>query len=275
MRALLIVIALLLPSTILHAQQATPDPAQIQKLIEATGLQNQIQQIPEALRQTAESPNNPASGLISPLITSLIDVFDPKEMLAILSADLIKRLDVPTLLDSMKWYTSSNARIMLEAQTQATRPEAIEKMSAVLLSQTANISEQRKALLQQMSTATQANDIALDMVVNLQAAFMSGLGVIIAPNKPQSFQQLHASFDSSKAPMREQLSKQLLLQQSVAMESVSDDTIKEFLAFANTPSGKKLFTAVRASLDHTVQTVAQRVPQAMQAKAAHTIQPKP
>lgn len=273
MRALLLTLALLLPGTLLNAAQSSVDPAQVQALIKATGLQKQIEQIPEALRQTASNPSSPATSLVSPLVQSLMQVFDPEEMLAILSADLLKRLDVPTMLDAMQWYTSSNAKAMLNAQSKATSPEGIEKMSAVLLAQSADVSPQRSALLQQMSGATQANDIALDMMVNLQAAFMSGLGVMIAPNQSQSFQQLHASFEAGKSSMRDQLGKQLLLQQSVAMEGISDDTIKEFLTFANSKSGKKLFTALRASLDYTVQTVAQRVPDTMRANTAKAAKP--
>lgn len=264
----LIMIAALLASPWLTAQQTAPDLAQIQKLIEATGLEKQIQQIPEALRQTAESPNNPASTLVTPLMHSLMEVFKPEEMLAILSADLMKRLDVPTLLDAMQWYNSDNARAMLKAQTNAASPEGLQKTNAVLLSQTPTVNDERLVLLQRMVNATQANDVALDMMVNLQAAFMSGLGVIIAPNQSQSFQQLHKTFTSSKSLMRDQLGKQLLLQQSVAMEGVSDATIREFLTFANSPSGKKLFSALRTSLDYTVQTVAQRVPDITRANNA-------
>jgi len=191
MRVLLLTLTLLLPCTLLHAAQSSVDPAQVQALIKATGLEKQIQQIPQALQQTASNPSSPTTSLVSPLVQSLMQVFKPEEMLAILSADLIKRLDVPTMLDAMQWYNSANAKAMLNAQAKASSPEGIEKMSAVLLAQSADISPQRMTLLQQMSSATQANDIALDMMVNLQAAFMSGLGVMIAPNQSQSFQQLH------------------------------------------------------------------------------------
>jgi len=268
MRFVMTCITLLLSLHLAAAQPAKPDLNQVQQLISATGLDKHIQQIPEALHKTADSPNNPASTFVNPLMKSLVSVFQPEEMLDILAKDLMKRLDVPTLLDAMQWYRSDNARALIGAQQHATKPETLKKMGEVLASQQADVPPQRLELLQHMARSTRANDIALDMMVNLQAAFMTGLGTMIAPNQTQSFQQVHASFDATKTTMQDRIAEQLLLQQTVALETVSDETIEEFLQFADSPSGKKLFTALRASLDYTVQTVAKRVPEAMKARNA-------
>lgn len=269
MRHVLIVILLLCTSVAAWAQQQSkPDLNQVQQLISATGLDKHIQQIPSALDRTANSGNSPASTFVSPLMKSLVSVFDPNEMLEILAKDLTKRLDVPTLLDAMQWYRSDNAKALIGARTHATKPETIEKLGQVLAAQESQVPPQRLELLQHMANSTQANEIALDMMVNLQAAFMTGLGTMIAPNQTQDFKQVHSSFVATRPMLADQVAKQLLLQQTVALETVSDDTIREFLQFADSGSGKKLFTALRASLDYTVQTVAVRVPQAMKAQNA-------
>ncbi|MBA56351.1 MAG: hypothetical protein CMK89_18025 [Pseudomonadales bacterium] len=268
MRQVLIIITLLCSSVVAWAEQSKPDLSQVQQLISATGLDKHIQQIPAALSKTAGSSSAPTSAFVSPLLQSLASVFDPNEMLAILAADLTKRLDVPTLLDAMQWYRSDNAKALIGAHKHATKPETVKKMGEVLASQKAQASPERLQLLQHMSASTQANDIALDMMVNVQAAFMTGLGTMIAPNQTQSFHQVRNSFAATRGMMADKISEQLLLQQTVALETVSDETIKEFLEFADSQSGKKLFSALRASLDYTVQTVAVRVPEVMKANNA-------
>ena len=270
MRFVLPFITLLITSQLALAQPSKPNLDQVQQLISATGLDKHIQQIPDALHKTADNPGNPASSFVSPLMKSLVSVFDPQEMLEILAKDLMQRLDVPTLLDAMTWYRSDNAKALIGARQHATKPETLQKMGEVLASQQTSASPERLKLLKHMSDSTKANDIALDMMVNLQAAFMTGLGTMIAPNQTQSFKQVHSSFEATKSMMQDKISEQLLLQQSVALETVSNDTIKEFLTFADSPSGKKLFTALRASLDYTVQTVAIRVPEAVKAQQVKT-----
>lgn len=267
MRTLIIILCTLLCSLPVSAKseksQLSPQLAQIQALIRASGLEMQINQIPQALQQTAHAPNNPAGSFVKPLLQSLMQAFQPEPMLAILSQDLLQRLDVPTLLDAMAWYNSSNAKAIINAQKSISQPQTMEKVGAILLAQDANISPQRQKLLEKMADATQSNDIALNMMVNMQAAFMSGLSNMVAPEQAQSFDQLHATFTASKSMMRAQLSKQLLLQQAAVLESVPDQTIEAFLAFANTLSGKKLFNAINLSLDHTMRTVAQGIPEVM------------
>ncbi len=247
------------------AQPSKPDLDQVQQLITATGLDRHIQQIPQALSDTANSSGTPASTFVNPLLKSLVTVFDPNEMLDILAKDLTRRLDVPTMLDAMQWYRSDNAQALIGAREHAADPETVKKMGEVLVTQKPAASPQRLELLQQMADSTRANDIALDMMVNLQAAFMTGLGTMIAPDQKQSFAQVHDSFSATRSMMEDKISEQLLLQQSVALETVSDDTIREFLQFADSKSGKKLFTALRASLDYTVQSVAVKVPEVMRA----------
>jgi len=250
------------------AQQKQPDLSQIQQLISATGLERQIYQIPQTLQQTANSPNNPARFFISPVIQALETVFKPEEMLDILSRDLTKRLDVPTLLDAMAWYRSANGQTMLGIEQHISKPETQQRMSKVMLSQHSDVSGARLALLKQMATATQANDIALDMMVNMQAAFMTGLGTMVAPKQKQDFNQVRESFVTTREGMSDRIGQQILLQQTVALETVSDSDINEFLGFANSKSGQKLFQALRASLDYTVRTVATRIPAAMDASKA-------
>lgn len=268
MRHLLIAITLLC-SSLAWSQQSKPDLNQIQQLIAATGLDKHIQQIPTALNKTANSSSAPTSSFVGPLMHSLASVFDPDEMLDILAKDLTKRLDIPTLLDAMQWYRSDNAKALIGAHKHATKPETIEKMGQVLATQQSEVPPERLALLQHMANSTQANEIALDMMVNVQAAFMTGLGTMIAPKQTQSFHQVHNSFAATRSMLADKISEQLLLQQTVALETVSDDTIKEFLQFADSQSGKKLFTALRASLDYTVQTVAVQVPDAVKAANAN------
>ncbi|RLU01344.1 hypothetical protein [Ketobacter sp.] len=272
MRYLLLLMALLGVNVTAWGQPSTPDLGQVQQLISATGLDKHIQQIPAVLSKTASAGGAPTSAFVSPLMKTMATVFNPDEMLDTLAKDLTRRLDVPTLLDAMQWYRSDNARALIGAHKHATQPQTIQKMGEVLATQQSQASPQRLALLQHMSASTQANDIALDMMVNVQAAFMTGLGTMIAPNQTQSFKQVHDSFAATRNLMADKISEQLLLQQTVALETVSDDTIHEFLQFADSPSGKKLFTALRASLDYTVQTTAERIPAVMKANNAKASQ---
>ncbi len=246
------------------AESNQPSAKQVEALIQSSGLEMQINQIPMALQQAGRSQSGPASAFVQPLMTNLLTVFKPEAMLAILRQDLIKRLDTSTLLAALNWYGSPNGKAVINAQKSILQPEIMQEVAQALVKQNVNITQERTNLLRKISASTHANDIALDMMVNMQAAFMSGLSTMIAPAQAQSFEELRISFESSKGAMKAQLEQQLLLQQAVVLKDLSDDLLVEFLDFANSAEGQKLFMAVNASLNHTFQTVARDIPKAMQ-----------
>lgn len=267
MRALIIIILCAITSSTSTAAENELSLQQIEKLITVSGIELHINQIPNALQQSAQSQSGPARLFVQPLMQSLQKVFQPDEMLAILSKDLLMRLDVPTLLDSMTWYNSDNGRKIVAAQKSILRPEVMEKVGQALANQNTNTSPERKALVSKLAASNHSVDIALNLMVTMQASFMSGLSNMVATGKTQSFDQLRASFDGSKELMREQISKQLLVQQSVIYQGLSGDTLTQFLTFSDSPSGQKLFRALDASLNETMKTVALRIPEVMQAAA--------
>lgn len=266
MRILIITIALLCSVSSVFAAQAAPSREQIDALIKASCIEQHLNQIPTALKQSARQ-SGPASAFVQPLMQSLQGVFKPEEMLAILSQDLLTRLDMSTMLDAMAWYNSPNGKQIIAAQQTMMQPATMEKVGDALLNQKALASPQRQALVSKLVKSNQSVDVALDLMVTMQASFMSGLTSMMTPDQNQSFANLMHSFEESKHLLKPQIEKQILTQQTVVYEKLSDDTLREFLRFSDSDSGQKLFAALNASLNHTLRTVAQRIPSAIQTSA--------
>lgn len=281
MRILIISVALLFgfantSGNLAYANQAqsptrenAPSREQIDALIKASCIEQHLNQIPTALKQSARQ-SGPASAFVQPLMQSLQGVFKPEEMLAILSQDLFNRLDMSTMLDAMAWYNSPNGKKIISAQQSMLKPATMEKVGDALLNQKQLASPERQKLVAQLVKSNQSVEIALDLMVTMQASFMSGLSNMVAPEQSQSFQNLMASFEKSKHLLKPQIEKQILTQQTVVYENLNDETLREFLAFSNSASGQKLFAALNGSLNHTLRTVAQRIPSAMQTSSVQS-----
>ncbi|MGB3622180.1 hypothetical protein FT643_06350 [Ketobacter sp. MCCC 1A13808] len=236
---------------------------QAEKLITASGIEVQINQIPAALIQAGRQQAGPAASFIQPLMQSMQNVFVPDEMIDTLSNELVTRLDVPTMLDALKWYQSENGQTIVNAHKAMLKPDMMEKVAKAMTNPTPDISDQRQSLLEAIASSTQSTDIALETMVNIQAAFMTALSNMISPDNAQSFDQLRDAFGNSKQKMRGQFAEQLLLQQAVLLEPLPDSTLQEFLQFADSGSGKKFFSALNGALDETLQIYARRLPLAV------------
>lgn len=267
MRVVLITFFLLLAATGVRAE--TPPPAatsaeQVDALIAASGLQQQINQIPLAIGSAGQQQAGMALAFVQPLISALQDAFKPDELIQTLRVDLMRQLDAATLADALRWYNSDAGKSILAAEQRMMQPDVMEKIGqAISQQQLTGLTPERKKQLQQLDVATGATDTALDLMLTMQAAFLSGFSQLITPDQQAPFDSLRESFNSNREEYRATISEQLLLQQAVLLEPVTDASLQEFSTFAASASGQKLFAAMRISLDNTLRTAALKIPTAV------------
>ena len=267
MRAALITLLLLLAVTGVRAETSPPaaTPAeQVDALIAASGLQQQINQIPLAIGSAGQQQAGMALAFVQPLISALQDAFKPDELIQSLRVDLMQQLDTTTLADSLRWYNSDAGKSILAAEQRMMQPDVMEKIGqAISQQQVAGLTPERRKQLQQLDSATNATDTALDLMLTMQAAFLSGFSQLITPDQQAPFATLRESFNANREEYRATISEQLLLQQAVLLEPVTDAALQEFSTFAASASGQKLFAAMRHSLDNTLRTAALKIPVAV------------
>ena len=260
-----VLISLLLLLGLQTAWAASPTTAQVDALIKASGMQAQLDQIPSALQSAGEQQSGLAAGFVRPLVTALQQVFQPARMHHILQQDLVQKLDVNTLNDAMRWFSSPEAQSIIAAEQSMLKPEVMDRIAKASKEQKVEgLTVERKDLLTDIDNATQATESALNMMMNMQAAFLSAFSNLITPDRRTEFNTLLQSFAANRAQYREEIQDQLLLQEAVLMQPVPDATLKKYQQFAHSPSGQKLFTALSQALDHTIRTVAQDIPAAVQ-----------
>lgn len=272
MRFLLIV--LLFCCGPVFAQATTPTTTDVDALLQASGMQAQIEQIPGALRTAGQQQGGLGAALIKPLVEALGTVFDPKEMQQMMRVEMIKQLDPSTLADAMKWFNSDEARQILAAEQRQFDPAVMEKIGAAIDSGTVpGLTAERKQLLVEVDQSTGATEAALDMMMNMQAAFLTALSHLLMPDQASAFSSTLESFAGTRDQYRTLVHDQLLLQQAVVMEPVPDSALQHLRDFARTDSGQKTMTALSKSFNTTLRTLAERIPAAMTPPADNSTPP--
>ncbi len=265
MRSILITLLLLLGTASAHAAEAlATHAAQVDAILEASGLQAQLNQIPAALGQTGEQQAGMATAFVQPLISALQDTFNPEDMQRTLRADLVRQLDTATLVDALRWYNSDSAKQIMAAEQRLSEPGVMDRIGAALSEQKLpELTPARRKLLEELDTATQASTGALDMMLDMQAAFLSGFSQLITPGDSSQFDGLREGFEANRADYQAAVRDQLVLQQAILLETVPDAALQDFRQFAGSASGQKLFKAMNHSLDHTIRTAALKIPDAV------------
>lgn len=256
------------------ARAAAPSPAEIDALLRASGMQAQIDQIPGALRTAGQQQGGLGAGLIKPLVEALSTVFDPQEMQRMMRVEVVKQLEPATLAEAMKWFNSAEAKSILAAEQRMFEPDVMKKIGAAMdAGDVPGLTPERKKLLQEVDQATGATEAALDMMMNMQAAFLTAFSHMLMPEQANAFSSTLASFAGSRAQYRDLVQEQLLLQQAVVMEGVPDSTLQHLRDFGRTDAGKKTLTALNNAFNTTLRAQAERIPEAIAAVQKATSAP--
>ena len=247
-----------------QAQAAAPASNDVDALLRASGMQAQIDQIPGALHTAGQQQSGLGAGIVRPLVEALSTVFNPAEMQRMMRVEIIKQLDTPTLVEAMTWYNSPEAQSILAAEQRLFEPEVMDRIAAAMEAQSVpSLTPKRRELLLQVDQATNATDAALDMMMNMQAAFLTAFSHLLMPDQASEFNATLESFAGTRSQYKKLIQEQLLLQQAVLMEPVSDAALEHFRDFARTDAGHKTLQAMNGALNTTVRTMAQRIPEAM------------
>jgi hypothetical protein len=246
------------------ARAATPTDADIDALLRASGMQAQLDQIPNALRTAGQQQGGLGAGLIKPLVDTLSAVFNPLELQRLMRAEVVRQLDTDTLAAAMTWFNSAEAHSILAAEQRLFEPAVMDRIAAAMESGTTpELTPARKRLLQEIDRATGATEAALDMMMNMQAAFLTAFSHLLMPDQANEFSATLASFAGTRSQYRKLVQDQLLLQQAVLMEPVTDDALQKLRDFARTDAGRKTLAALNSALSTTLRTLAERIPDTM------------
>lgn len=246
------------------AQAAAPSNSDIDALLRASGMQAQLDQIPDALRSAGQQQSGLGAGIVKPLVDALSSVFNPQQMQQMMRVEVIKQLDTPTLVEAMKWFNSAEAQSILAAEKRLFDPAVMDKIASAMESQSVpGLDAGRRQLLLDIDQASGATEAALDMMMNMQAAFLTAFSHLLMPEQASEFNATLESFAGTRSQYKKLVQDQLLLQQAVLMEPVSDAALQHLRDFARTDAGHKTLQALNVALNNTIRAMAQRIPEAM------------
>jgi hypothetical protein len=258
------------------AQAATPTDADVDTLLRTSGMQAQLNQIPNALRTAGQQQGGLGAGLIKPLVDALSTVFNPQELQRMMRAEVIRQLDTDTLVEAMKWFNSADAQSILAAEQRLFDPAVMDKIAAAMESGTTpGLTPARQQLLLEIDQAAGATEAALDMMMNMQAAFLTAFSHLLMPDQANEFSATLESFAGTRSQYRKLVQEQLLLQQAVLMEPVTDEALQKLRDFARSDAGHKTLVALNNALNTTLRTLADRIPDAMIQEENARSQPAP
>ena len=218
----------------------------IEEVLSATGLKQQLDQLPrnlaEGIRQSGKQGKKAASARVAAVEDALAQAFSAEGFHQQLSADLRKNFDQTRLQALLKDFSSPTGKSMIEMERAAHAPEDLAKFehsSAVKPPASA-----RTELVRRIDAATRASDLAVETAFVSMKAVAAG----IVGEDARKAAAINKTIDKQRAAATQKIRNATLLNLAFSFKDASDADLEKYAGIYETENSKWLFGLVYASL---------------------------
>lgn len=235
------------------AERQNPDSL-AQDLIVKSGLEKQVQQLPElvrmgVMRQQQESQQIPPQKF-ERLQHALIEAFHAQT----LQKDILTRMQAELTEDEMEaalvWWNSSLGGKIARLEEEASTPQAMAAMAAMAATlQQQPPAADRLTQIRRLEKALEVTELTVDMTLNIEVAAATSLAAALLPAHQQpSFDALSARMEKKRAAVKSVMEPQVLVSLLYTYKSLEDAELDQYIAFAESEPGRKSYMIMTQAL---------------------------
>lgn len=250
------------PVTAAKPQAKPLSPAEIEKardklvedVLAATGLKQQLDQLPQALaagvRQSPPPKKKAAAAMSKTIDDALAEAFSSIGFSARVSADLKKNFDQKRLQALLKDFSTPAAKSMVQAErASATAEERAQFARSPAATQP---SAQRADLIKRIDAASRASELAVETA----SVTMSTLAAGIAGENARKAAAMDKTIEKQRASTAQAVRDATMLNIAYGFKDASDADLQKYAEIYETENSKWLYGLVYAALLEEVKTAA-------------------
>lgn len=245
--------------SVLQACAGYPDrKAHLLELMELSGLQQQVDQIPAHAFSFLEEEKERLPPVQYTLLTRIFqETYDTKKLLREVQAGIATNFDAAHAGKALEWMRSPLAQKITRLEQDSSAPQALEQMQA--LADEISITpapEPRLKLIRRLDKATRGTEMATDMVILSAWGVEIGLNALL-PAKNRSTPDMllrQAAFAHSQI-IREQ--KHIMKVGFLyTYQTLADSEIERYAAFAESDAGQWYYRTIRQAFKDVLSEAA-------------------
>ncbi len=157
-----------------------------------------------------------------------------------------------------QWLSSVKGKAITQAEIEAALSSDDEYATYFSALKNDPPSKARMQLLRQLDKAVHGSAASTDLGIQINlAAYNARLGAGLAPDEAISPAQQASAHEQDRSLIQAIIGQDLLRHNLFSYRDIIDDSLRDYIAFANSPSGQRFhqstFSATRAALQHASQ----------------------
>jgi hypothetical protein len=249
-------VSLLLYSGICIAGEGKADQELVRTLMQKSGLNKQIEQIPLMMQagMAQAEQNEPSRKLtqkeMDELNSMVAEAFDAKAMNASVQKHIQSNLAKNDIRAALAWLSSPLGEKITRLEEDASTPAAYTEMQAMadtLLKNTA-----RAAQLRKLDGAVKATESGVRVALNIQISLLTAMSSVLPKDKRPSADEIKGQVNKNSEQVRSMVEQDTLLSFLYTYRTLTDAEIDQYIAFAESNSGRKYHAATSKGVSDAV-----------------------
>lgn len=244
-----------------HAEEAKRTA--INLLMDKSGINRQVEQIPQQMmqgmqKQANSSGNGDKSIVFGTLSEAVKYAYKTDKMLKDISDAMYNDLADDEVIEVLGWYASEAGQRVTASEvatsTKYSTPAGVAEIEAFMNNlNTTPPSKERIALLQRLDNAIHATDFLVGTTLNTTVAFIKAMQKTLPESAQKNDgQNIEVELEKQSALMKPIMAGATIQSFLFSYKDVSDEDIMAYIAFCESPAGSKFYQSSLGALKDTL-----------------------
>ncbi|MDH5326793.1 MAG: DUF2059 domain-containing protein [Gammaproteobacteria bacterium] len=218
----------------------------LNELLKASGLSEQVDQLPGAVKAGLDQAQQQGSPIpaaeYEALSKAMVAAFAPKQVNLAIKAQLKKKLSQADAKQLMAWYKSKLGKKITKAEEKASTPQAMQAMMAQAQSLVSD--QARLDLAIKIVNLVKAVDMGVDLQMHTSKSIVAAMSQAANPGAPVDMQAIETQLAAGEVQMRDAMQQFMVLSMLYSYKELSVAEIKKYVAFLEKPVTQKFNNTV-------------------------------
>ncbi len=224
--------------------------ASLDKLMEVSGLREQMAEIPGMILAGVEQSSNQGTeipeSMLARLYRSIDESFAPEEVLHFVKQELKKSITEEQLTGLLQWYESETGKRIVKAEIDASSPAAYMEMNRIGKSLFEN--EQRVIMAQTIATQAKSTDLVMELQLNTAIAVYAAITMALKPDEKVDLEAFRQQMTSQDELMRDNIEQFVILTLLYSYKDIDAASMEKYLQFLSKADTVQFNDSVNAGL---------------------------
>lgn len=227
----------------------------IAKYIKLSGVENALDSFPDQIEalstqrlMTSKTPETDKKS------TELLkESFDERRVKKELITFISSKMDDALLQSLLKWYESPLAQKVVDEESKSSGADKQANLLRYLAGLQENPPAQdRITLIQEVEASTQLSELTTNITIEVMKGMFKTINLSLPKEKQVELADIEKDISDTKPLLKEEFRKQMILSSFYSYRNLSNDELKEYIAFYKTEAGQKEIEITGSALSHVL-----------------------